>query len=162
MHSEQVRRLYEKHGSALLAYGCAMLGDRAAAEDVLQQVFLALLREDVTPSAPQPYLFRAVRNAALNVRRQSSRNVQLDDRQEWFEAPAENREAALGLQTAISRLPDEQREVVVMHIWGELTLEEIATALDVSPNTAASRYRYGVAKLRETMRAYEGSNNGRL
>jgi RNA polymerase sigma-70 factor (ECF subfamily) len=161
MHSEQVRRLYEKHGSALLAYGCAVLGDRAAAEDVLQQVFLVLLREDISPIAPEPYLFRAVRNAALNVRRQSSRNVPLDDHQEWFEAPAEKKEAALGLQTAIRRLPEEQREVVVMHVWGELTLEEIATVLEISPNTVASRYRYGLAKLREALRAYEGRNNGR-
>jgi RNA polymerase sigma-70 factor (ECF subfamily) len=51
----------------------------------------------------------------------------------------------------LSGIPDEQREVIVLHIWGELTFAQIADLLEISANTAASRYRYALAKLRETM-----------
>jgi RNA polymerase sigma-70 factor (ECF subfamily) len=53
------------------------------------------------------------------------------------------------LQSALRTLPGEQREVVVLRIWGQLTYEEAAAVIGISPNTAASRYRYGIEKLRE-------------
>jgi RNA polymerase sigma-70 factor (ECF subfamily) len=55
----------------------------------------------------------------------------------------------LALQSALRMLPQEQREIVVLHIWGELTFEDAAAIVGISPNTAASRYRYGLGKLRE-------------
>jgi len=51
----------------------------------------------------------------------------------------------------LRELPDEQREVIVLRVWGQMTFEEAATALEISPNTAASRYRYGLAKLKERL-----------
>jgi RNA polymerase sigma-70 factor (ECF subfamily) len=119
MTYEEVRLLYENHASALLGYACAFLGDRGEAEDVLHQVFLNLMRENRSPVDPVPYLFRAVRNTALNVRRQQSRHMQLESQHDWFDAPKDERESALGLQAAVLRLPDEQREVVALHIWCE-------------------------------------------
>jgi RNA polymerase sigma-70 factor, ECF subfamily len=158
MTYEEVHLLYDKHASALLGYACAFLGDRAEAEDVLHQVFLNLIRENRFPVDPVPYLFRAVRNTALNVRRQQSRHMQLECQHDWFDAPKDERESALGLQAAVLRLPDEQREVVVLHIWCEMTLLEVATFLGVSPNTVASRYRYGLSKLRESLQHSEGKD----
>jgi RNA polymerase sigma-70 factor, ECF subfamily len=55
------------------------------------------------------------------------------------------------LQKALGDLPEEQREVVMMRIWSGMTLEEIGTATGVTPNTAASRYRYALDKLRERL-----------
>jgi RNA polymerase sigma-70 factor (ECF subfamily) len=55
------------------------------------------------------------------------------------------------VREAVLALPPEQREVVVLHIWGALTLAEIGALTRVSPNTAASRYRYALAKLRESL-----------
>ena len=58
-------------------------------------------------------------------------------------------EASLTLQSALAELPDEQREIMILRVWGQMTFEEAAATLDISPNTAASRYRYALAKLKE-------------
>jgi RNA polymerase sigma-70 factor (ECF subfamily) len=149
----EVERLYREYGAGLLAYGCAITVDRAAAEDVLQQLFLKLLRGDVRlPEMARPYLYRAMRNAALNSRRRVSREVELGAEHSWFVGPQARMEEAMTLQTELSRLPDAQREAVVLHNWGHLTFEEVAEVTGVTLNTAASRYRYGLGKLRERMR----------
>jgi RNA polymerase sigma-70 factor (ECF subfamily) len=149
---EDIQELYQEHGAALLAYASALLGDRTSGEDVLQQVFLKLLAGRVpVPAEARPYLFRAVRNTALNSRRAGARTVPLDDHS-WLMNPAGMMEAGIELEKAMETLPSEQREVVVMRVWGEMTLEEIATVLDVPANTVASRYRYALDKLRELLR----------
>ena len=56
------------------------------------------------------------------------------------------------MDRALGQLPDEQRAVVHLKLWEVLTFEAVAEALDISPNTAASRYRYGIDKLREVLR----------
>jgi RNA polymerase sigma-70 factor (ECF subfamily) len=66
--------------------------------------------------------------------------LEADDRREAVEA-------------AMRRLPEEQREVLVLKIWAELTFEQIAGELEISPNTAASRYRYALAALRKELTA---------
>jgi RNA polymerase sigma-70 factor (ECF subfamily) len=149
----EVRELYELHGRALLAYACAFLHDPSEAEDVLHQVFLQLLRDGRTGIESPGYLFRAVRNRVLNHLRGRSREVALDEaadgRAQWLESPSHSTETALALQSALGTLPEEQREVIVLRVWGQLTFEEVAAVVGVSPNTAASRYRYGLAKLNE-------------
>ena len=149
----EVRRLYEVHGRALLAYACAFVHDPSEAEDVLHQVFLQLLRDGATEISSPGYLFRAVRNRALNHLRGRSREVALDgvldSRLQWLESPSGSTETALALQSALGTLPQEQREVIVLRVWGRMTFEEVAGIVGVSPNTAASRYRYGLAKLSE-------------
>jgi RNA polymerase sigma-70 factor (ECF subfamily) len=148
----EVERLYQLYGAKLLAYGCAITVDRAAAEDALHQLFLKLLRGDVElPEVARPYLFRSMRNAALNSRRRVSREVELDAEHSWFVGPQTRMEEALTLQAELSRLPDEQREAVMLHVWGRLTFEEVADVTGVTLNTAASRYRYGLEKLRERL-----------
>jgi RNA polymerase sigma-70 factor (ECF subfamily) len=148
---EDVRRLYEEHGRALLAYAAALLRDPSAAEDVLHQVFLKLVAGGVAINGPRAaaYLFRAVRNSALNHIRGQSRHVELDGVSVWLESPDGSVETSIALQSALRRLPDEQREIVVLHVWGQLTFEEASAIIGVSPNTAASRYRYALAKLKE-------------
>jgi RNA polymerase sigma-70 factor (ECF subfamily) len=59
----------------------------------------------------------------------------------------EEAELAASVETALGALPEEQREVLVMKIWGELTFSQIGQALAISPNTAASRYRYAIERL---------------
>jgi RNA polymerase sigma-70 factor (ECF subfamily) len=146
----EAHRWYDEHGPALLAYAAALLRDPSAAEDVLHQVFLQLLRGRVAISGdPAPYLFRAVRNTALNHLRGQSREVELADGGVWLESPDGSRETSLALQSALKALPDEQREMVVLKVWGQMTFEEAANVVGISPNTAASRYRYGLEKLKE-------------
>jgi len=147
---DDARALYERHGRALLAYACALLRDPSAAEDVLHQVFLNVLRgKTVIDGEPLHYLFRAIRNTALNHIRGQSREAELAGDGVWLESPDGSTETSLALQSALRMLPAEQREVVVLKIWGQLTFEEAAAVIGISANTAASRYRYGLEKLRE-------------
>jgi RNA polymerase sigma-70 factor (ECF subfamily) len=67
---------------------------------------------------------------------------------------------AVELQSALRELPEQQREVILLHIWGMMSFEEVADALEISPNTAASRYRYGLSKLREQFQVIERSRHG--
>jgi RNA polymerase sigma-70 factor, ECF subfamily len=150
-----VRRLYDQYGPALVAYACGFVADSASAEDIVHGVFVKLLHgQTAIPDSPAAYLYRAVRNAALNGRRNGSREARIEEAHLCFAHPSGSREAALALQKALRELPEEQREVVVMRIWGGMTLEEVAAATDVSVNTASSRYRYALEKLRERLQPY--------
>jgi RNA polymerase sigma-70 factor, ECF subfamily len=129
----------------------ACWGSRASAEDVLHQVFISLLSKAEQPAEARPYLFKCVRNCALNLRRNGARMVSLDE-QQWLVKPQGMMEAGIEVERSLRGLPPEQREVVLMRVWGEMTLEEIAIVLDVPANTVASRYRYALAKLREILK----------
>jgi len=144
---EKLQRLYERHGRGLIAYASTFLRGFAAAEDVLHQVFERLLRGDIElADSPAPYLYRAVRNASLNYVRNRSRDSELTD--DWLESPVGMDDAGLVLQSVLRELPEEQREVIVLRIWGQMSFDEAAETLGISPKTAASRYRYGLLKLR--------------
>jgi RNA polymerase sigma-70 factor (ECF subfamily) len=153
LKAAEVKALYEKHGSALGAYLCCRGLDFAAAEDVVQQVFLKLL-QGPTPALQTPlaYLYRTVRNASLNLRRDRHREVEMPDSDTWLVGPDGRPEEVLTVQAALQDLPEEQRDTVFLKIWGGMTLQEIADLLDVPVNTAASRYRYALEKLRERIR----------
>lgn len=153
---EDVQGLYQKHGAALLGYATSLLDDRASAEDVLHQVFLKLLGMRNLPEDARPYLFKAVRNRALNTKRSGVRMTSLEGR-EWLVKPEGKVEAGLEVERALQELPAEQREVVVMRIWCQMTFEEIAGILTLSINTAASRYRYALEKLRMQLKHFEES-----
>ena len=148
-----IERLYEQHGRVLLAYACSFVRSVAEGEDIVHQVFTRLLRGDIAITGlPLPYLCRAVRNTALNQRRAWQRETALDDEVRWLEAPAGLEESALAIERSMVLLPVEQREIVVLHVWGGLTFAEIADALGISANTAASRYRYALGKLRDVLK----------
>jgi RNA polymerase sigma-70 factor (ECF subfamily) len=107
-------------------------------------------------SNPVPYVYRAVRNTALNFQRQESRTIQLEDEAAWFEPIRLMSEVALAVQEALYTLPSQQREVVVLHLWSEMTFCEIASLIGIPSDTAASRYRYALSKLRESLRTLGG------
>jgi RNA polymerase sigma-70 factor, ECF subfamily len=157
---DSVRQLYEQHARGLLAYACSFVTSFATAEDVLHQVFERLLRGDLAISgAPVSYLYRAVRNASLNKIRDRSPEVDFDEG--WLNSPPGLESTALELQSALRELPDQQREVIILHVWAQMSFEEVAAALEIPPNTAASRYRYGLSKLREQFQVTERRRHGR-
>ena len=159
LNGDDVRKLYEQHRRGLFAYACSFVSSFATAEDILQHVFTRLLRFDVEiTDSPIPYLYRAVRNTALNQIRDRSREVSLEDG--WLDSPSGMEQTGLELQSALKDLPEEQREVILLHVWGEMSFEETAAALGISPNTAASRYRYGLSKLREQFQVDARSKYG--
>jgi RNA polymerase sigma-70 factor, ECF subfamily len=152
LSADEVRQLYNRHGAALLLYARGFVTDASAAEDLVHGVFLNLLRtRPKVREAPAAYLYRAVKNAALNVQRNRAREAPMPEHDAWFTHAGGDREAALALQAALAELPAEQREAVVMRIWSGMTLEEVAEATGVPLNTAASRYRYALDKLRERL-----------
>src|SRR5690242_6464766 len=126
LYAEEVQSLYQQHGPGLLLYACSLLGRKHAAEDVLQQVFMKLLQQNTIPEDPRPYLFRAVHNVALNLIRSESKQVELADIEPWFEAPEQDHTARVVLTVELMRIPQEQRQVPVLHLWGGLTFDEIA------------------------------------
>jgi RNA polymerase sigma-70 factor, ECF subfamily len=148
--------LYEAKASELVLYGRALGLSHGEAEDVLQDTFVALMQRAAPPSQPEHYGVRAYRNRALNYRRSLWRRVAREwESLRWFErSPAETpgeREA----MRALAQLPQEQREAIVLKIWHEYTFEEIGELLEISPNTAAGRYRYGLQKLKNCLQGME-------
>jgi len=141
--------LYDDSAGRLLLYGRALGLSHGEAEDVLHDVFAALLRLDHMPDEPEHYLVRAFRNRTNNQRRGWWRRLTRElESSHWFE-PADpespNESAAV---RCLAGLPVEQREVIVLKLWHRHTFEEIAILQEVSANTAAGRYRYGLQKLR--------------
>ena len=148
----QVHQFYDEHGPGLLAYASSFLGNRTEGEDIVHQIFLKLLGEGVSINGdPKAYLYRAVRNTCLNYRRAAAQHMEVRPEEAWLEAPPRRENEALTLQAALNEIPSEQREIIVLRIWSGMTLHEASALLAIPLNTAASRYRYGLAKLRERL-----------
>ena len=156
-------RLYDKKAAQLILYGRALGLSHSEAEDVVQETFVALLKLPEAPAAPENYAFRAMRNRALNYRRSLWRRVAREfESMRWFERDADETPAERAAVRCLEKLPPEQREVIVLKIWSEYTFEEIAGLLDLSPNTVAGRYRYGLEKMRTCLKGkdYERVESG--
>ena len=141
--------LYHAKASELVVYGRALGLSHAEAEDVLQETFVALMARPQRPDLPEHFCVRSYRNRALNYRRSLWRRLTRElESARWFErSPQENLEERAAMRD-LATLPQEQREAIVLKIWHEHTFEEIGELLEISPNTAAGRYRYGLQKLR--------------
>lgn len=158
----QLERWYDEHAQALFAFLLNFTRDENDTRDVLQGIFEKLARQpDLLRHArdPRAFLIRLAHNAAIDLmRRRSAR----EERHQSFGAeqfsafaPAEDPDEAEfrnELSRALGELPADQRAVVHLKLWENLTFDQIATALEIPLNTAASRYRYGLDKLRERLR----------
>jgi len=149
--------LYDAYAEAIYHLLRSRGVGREDAEDILQETFLALVERGTKAAQIEDvraYLFAIARNklAALERRRARARNTPMPlDLVDGDALDPSARAEALRVQDALNELPPEQREVVVLKVWDEFTFAEIAEALGISPNTAASRYRYAREKLRERL-----------
>ncbi len=147
----------DEHGAALVLLARQWVTSRADAEDVVQEAFVRFWRSRERVAEPTAYLYACVKHCALDWlrgRKRQSRREEATARPEsetLFAGPLEQNERRAAVEAALVALPEEQREVLVMKIWGGLTFPQIAAALRCSANTAASRYRYALAKLREQL-----------
>src|SRR5215471_4188416 len=147
----------DQHGAALVLLARQWLPSHADAEDVVQEAFVRFWRSRQRAVDPAAYLYACVKNCALQwlrSRLRRSRREEVAARPEtesWFADPLEQDERRAAIAAALRTLPENQREVLVMKIWGGLSFPQIAEALGVSANTAASRYRYALIKLREQL-----------
>jgi len=151
---------FQRYGPRLLACARQWTRSLADAEDVVQDAFVRFWRRQRgLGGEPLPLLLTSLRRAAFDrARRESRRSVReqrseegRDDYTPFFEALADGDDRRIAIESALRGLPAEQREVLVLKIWGELTFDEIAGRLDIPANTAASRYRYGLAALRREL-----------
>lgn len=155
-------RLYDDHAQSLFAFLLNLTRDEADTRDLLQDLFIKLARKPELLEGvrdERAFLLRLAHNAAIDlIRRGGARrqkHEQLATETGSMFMPAANpdeqafREA---LTDALAGLPAEQRAVVHLKLWEGWTFEAIADALEIPPNTAASRYRYGLDKLRERLR----------
>lgn len=162
MHPDELEHLCRRHTPALFPFVLNLLRNEADAEDVLQEVFVTLARDPARLEgvrSMRPFLFRLTHNLAVDlIRSRESRSrahsaAGLEVPRLFLPAPAADAEMdARELEAALGELPVEQRAVVHLKLWGDLTFEAIAEVLQVSPNTAASRYRYALGKLRDRLR----------
>ncbi len=152
------KEYFEGWGPSLLLFARQQTGSLAEAEDVVQEAFVKVWKtygqkHPVTKSL----LYTTVRTIAIDRARSHNRRKQRENRvwaegegdSIWFQRTLETRERHSLLEQAIRQLSKDQREVLVLKIWGELTFEEIAQTLEISANTAASRYRYALEHLRK-------------
>lgn len=144
----------EQHGSSLALLAQQYVSCRADAEDVVHEAFVSFWRSRHQAQDRTAYLYTCVRHAAMNWLRSRKRRAQREaviarpEVETWFAGELERSERQKEMLRLIAGLPVDQREVLVMKIWGGLSFPQIAAALDLSSNTVASRYRYALDKLR--------------
>ena len=149
MGPERLGYLVDRHAAALELYARQWC---ASPEDVVQEAFLKLSRQAAEPAAVAAWLYRVVRNAAVSAGRAERRRQQHESaaatRAGWFTDDAAGKLDAATLTEALTRLPLEQREVIVAHLWGGLTFEQVAELSGTSAVTAHRRYVSGLNELR--------------
>ena len=156
-------RMLHRCGDGLFLYARQLCRNDADAADIVQEAFLRVWRKHANNGVTEPDLpalcYAAVRYAVLDRQRQAARRHRREVAagESWYNQPPlfvsslERTEEHAQLEAAIRCLPVEQREVLTLKIWGELTFQEIATVTDESPNTVASRYRLALAALRQRL-----------
>jgi RNA polymerase sigma-70 factor (ECF subfamily) len=162
MSPPDLERLYDEHAQALFAFLLNFTRNEADTRDILQEVFIKLARQPELLDGvrdERAFLLRVSHNAAINLmRRRSTREKNYEqlagETLNVFAPPSNPDEQAFrdALSLALGELPPDQRAVVHLKLWEKLTFEAIAEMLDIPLNTAASRYRYGLDKLRERLR----------
>ena len=150
------RNCFSEVAPGLLLFARQWVQSAADAEDVVQEAFVKFWRRNHNIEN-RALLYAAVRSIALDfirrdrrrARREATVFAETDPATEpQFEWEDETQSA---LAAAVGSLPHDQREVLVLKIWNELTFNEIAGALGISQNTAASRYRYALANLKKSL-----------
>jgi RNA polymerase sigma-70 factor (ECF subfamily) len=152
---DRLEQWLEQHAAALVLFARGWVPGHADAEDVVQEAFVRFWRSRSGVADPAAYLYACVKRCALEWLRAGSRRSRREEAiaraeaEPLFEDALEQQERRVAIEAALATLPEKQREVLVMRIWGDLSFPQIAEALGVPTETAASRYRYALAKLHE-------------
>jgi len=159
--ADALRRIYEKYKNDLLALAIALSRDKAAAEDVLHDVFISFVQHAEKlqlRTSLKSYLSSCIANRVRNMNRENPRRtMQLNhkgaigsdcDGPQRLAISAEQSER---IEMALLQLPYQQQEVIILHFQGGMRFKAIAESQGVSINTIQSRYRYGLDKLRSLL-----------
>ncbi len=165
------RAWLEEHGGKLLLFARQQTRRAGDAEDVLQEALVKLAKKVELgvfvggQEAWMPFLYTQIRREAIDLGRRNDRRKKREDAvvgdeliaetgtDRWFEGSGYEEERKAMMEEALKELPKKFSEVIVMKIWAGRTFAEIGEILDISMNTAASRYRYGVEALRKQLAA---------
>jgi len=161
MNRDRFEVLYDRWAEAMYRFALGLTGQEDVARDVLQEVLVKVAtdREFSTKAKNErSYLFQMVRNKIIDRARQDKAWKKRGE--QWgtnmgLIAPAndpDEHEFVKWLEKALTELPEEQRSVAIMHLWEGMTFAEIGEVCEISGNTAASRYRYAIDKMRERLR----------
>lgn len=146
--------VYDAYAGAVYRQALAVLGSPADAEDVLQDVFVKLVTRRGGPIRDlNAYLLAATRRQAISVLRRRRREVAIEQGEaaRLVSPTPDSPTDAEALRGALERLPAAQRQVVTLKIYEQMTFAEIGRRVRASANTVASRYRYGLEKLRHAL-----------
>jgi RNA polymerase sigma-70 factor (ECF subfamily) len=154
MGPEVLGRLVDEHAAALVLYARQWCD---APEDVVQEAFIKLAGQQPEPDHILPWLYRVVRNGGLSAARSARRRRRHEATAaartpEWFLPSDSARLDADAAARALKSLPPEEREVVVAHLWGGLTFEQIGELTATSSSTAHRRYLAALSALRVRLR----------
>lgn len=153
-----IARLHADYAVSAYRFAWSVTKDESLAQEVVQELFLKLARDAgviTTAQSERAVIFTLTRNLALDaLRRRSTREDAMerfaDESPGWFlpAADAEAEETRAQITAVLAALPEEQRSVIHLHVWEELGFREIGELLGLPTQTVASRYRYGLEKLR--------------
>lgn len=158
----QLRDIWNAHSDRVILIARAMADptDSQEAEDAVQEAFIALATQAVLPDDPLAWLVRVTRNQLLQWRRSRGRRQRREQDREaqhrplltWFDHPqlAVDRQLdGRAVTEALAQLPEEQRQIIVMHLWGEMTFERIAGVLNLSRSSVHRLYCRGLEHLKQ-------------
>ena len=157
MDSEQLGNLIDRLAAALALYARQWCDEP---EDVVQEAFVKLAAQPTAPLKPTAWLFRTVRNGAINAgiakrRRRRHEAAAAAGVTAWFETGPTARSRAVvdpeSAQAALAVLPNEQREIIVAHLWGGLTFDQIAELVGLSSSSTHRLYHAGLMALRQRL-----------
>lgn len=159
-----------ENGPRMLLFARNQTRSSEDAEDVFQDALVKLSKKinegvfDGGQESWKPYLYTSIRRLSIDLGRKNDRRSKREEKSEadhrgqtgglhdpWFESNSSNDELRVLLESGLKKLPEKFSEVIIMKIWGERTFAEIGETLGISLNTVASRYRYGLERLRKTM-----------
>ncbi|MEZ6123439.1 MAG: sigma-70 family RNA polymerase sigma factor [Planctomycetaceae bacterium] len=159
----ELAALWNRHAAALLLMARTRCGQVAGgmAEDCVQETFVRLAAQEIPPQDPAAWLARCVRNAAIDAVRSQQRRLRREQfvaaqQPPWLDPSGSltgDGPSTTELQNALRQLDDETRDIVVAHLWNDMTFRQIADAFDTSPATAHRRYEAGLHQLRSLISA---------
>ena len=147
---ELLSRYLDEPGAALVLFAQQWC---VTPEDVVQEAFIQLMQQRPLPLNVAGWLYRVVRNGAISASRATARRVRHETsaasrREPWFKPSLDDTlDAGVAAET-LQSLPIEDREVIVLRIWGERSFEEIAELIGKSTSTAHRRFEAALQSLR--------------
>jgi RNA polymerase sigma-70 factor (ECF subfamily) len=146
-----IGRILDEHGAALALYAAQWTD---AADDCVQEALVELARQPAAPEKIVAWMYRVVKHRALNAARGARRRRERESRSiagrlGVFPDEAFDRSDRMAVVEALDQLAPDEREVIVMRIWGGLTYDEIAAALSISTSSAHRQYERALGKLRK-------------